>query len=218
MSELGRRARELLKELKSYGPGTLSPYNEELVRLIFSEIDEHNAQTEAIVSELRRKQAEAEAEGATPQQEVDEMTATTMCLHYECIKRNKRLLLIYMNERMQRLKEMRWTLRALPEAQKARCCQSEIQFYNEYSRALQTYMSKSEGVGMDLTLDTRPPKDTFVNVRGLKDAGEVILSYGRATVLVGTTISLPAEEAEPLLRDGTVELVDWDDGFGRNCS
>ncbi len=26
------------------------------------------------------------------------------------------------------------------------------QFYNEYSRALQTYMSKSEGVGMDLTL------------------------------------------------------------------
>lgn len=66
--------------------------------------------------------------------------------------------------------------------------------------------------------DTRPPKDTFVNVRGLKDSGEVILSYGRATVLVGTTISLPAEEAEPLLRDGTVEMVDWDDGFGRNCS
>ncbi len=28
---------------------------------------------------------------------------------------------------MQRLREMRWTQRALPDAQKARCCQSEIQ-------------------------------------------------------------------------------------------
>jgi hypothetical protein len=64
--------------------------------------------------------------------------------------------------------------------------------------------------------DTRPPKDTFVNVRGLKDSGEVILSYGRATILSGTIVSLPSEEAEPLIRDGTVELVEWDDGFGRN--
>ncbi|GLI68790.1 hypothetical protein VaNZ11_013284 [Volvox africanus] len=211
MSELGRRARELLKELKSYGNRDLSPYNEELVRLIFSEVDEHNAQTEAIVSELRRQQ-----EGVEEGQEVDEAIATTMCLHYECIKRNKRMLLIYMNERMQRLREMRWTLRALPEAQKARCCQSEIQFYNDYSRVLSVYMSRAEGLGMDLTLDTRPPKDTFVNVRGLKDAGEVIISYGRATILNGTIISLPSEEAEPLIRDGTVEVVEWDDGFGRN--
>ena len=44
-------------------------------------------------SELRRKQ---QVDGAEAQQEVDEETATTMCLHYECIKRNKRLLLIYM--------------------------------------------------------------------------------------------------------------------------
>ncbi|GIL72573.1 hypothetical protein Vretimale_4307 [Volvox reticuliferus] len=211
MSELGRRARELLKELKSYGSHDLSPYNEELVRLIFSEVDEHNAHTETIVSELRRRQ-----EGGEEGQDVDEATATTMCLHYECIKRNKRMLLIYMNERMQRLRDMRWILRALPEAQKARCCQSEIQFYNDYSRVLSAYMSRAEGVGMDLTLDTRPPKDTFVNVRGLKDAGEVILSYGRATILNGTIISLPSEEAEPLIRDGTVEVVEWDDGFGRN--
>ncbi|PNH12272.1 putative DNA replication complex GINS protein PSF1 [Tetrabaena socialis] len=212
MSELGRRARDLLKELKSYGPQTLSPYNEELIRLIFSEVDEHNAQTEAIVGEMRRRQQE----GEEAQTDAYEATATTMCLHYECVKRNKRLLLIYMNERMQRLRHMRWTQRALPDAQKARCCQSEIQFYNDYSRVLSTYMSRLEGVGMDLTLDTKPPKDTFVNVRCLKAAGEVILSYGRATILPGTTISLPAEEAEPLIRDGTVELVEWDDGYGRN--
>ncbi|KAG2499141.1 hypothetical protein HYH03_002724 [Edaphochlamys debaryana] len=211
MSALAARARDLLKELKSYSSDTLSPYNEELVRLTFSEIDEHNAQTEAIVSEMRRRQQE----GEEPQQ-VDEVTATTMCLHYECIKRNKRLLLIYMNERMQRLRDMRWTQRALPETQKARCCQSEIQFYNDYSRVLSTYMSRAEGVGMDLTLDTKPPKDMAVTVRGLKDAGEVVLSYGRATILTGTTISIPAEEAEPLIRDGTVELVEWDDGYGRN--
>lgn len=82
-SDLGRRARELVQELKSYDSRSLSPYNvsactkplfpahsgfgaqissvistrppscgpaqEEMVRLVFSEVDEHNAQTEAIV-------------------------------------------------------------------------------------------------------------------------------------------------------------------------
>lgn len=45
--------------------------------------------------EMRRLQEEEGAE-----QQVDELTATTMCLHYECIKRNKRLLLIYMCVRL----------------------------------------------------------------------------------------------------------------------
>lgn len=211
-SELGRRARELVQELKSYDKRTLPPFNEELVRVVFNEVDEHNAQTEAIVSELRRKQ---QVDG-TEVQQVDDETATTMCLHYECIKRNKRLLLIYMMERMNRLKDMRWTLRSLPDSQKSRCCQSEVQFYSDYSRALESYMSKADGMGMDLTLDMKPPKDRCLTVRCLKDAGEVILSYGRATMVRGSTISLPLDEAEPLILEGVVEALDWDDGYGKN--
>ncbi len=69
--------------------------------------------------------------------------------------------------------------------------------------------------------DTTPPKDTFVNVRGLKDVGEVTTTFGRATILYGTTLSLPVEEAEPLLRDGTVEQVRAEKWRGwdkiRNC-
>ncbi len=50
-----------------------------------------HAHLRAACSALR--QGQQEGEEPPP---VDELTATTMCLHYECIKRNKRLLLIYM--------------------------------------------------------------------------------------------------------------------------
>lgn len=63
----------------------------------------------------------------------------------------------------------------------------------------------------------KPPKDRCMTVRCLKDAGEVILSYGRATMVRGSTVSLPVDEAEPLVREGVVEPIDWDEwGYGKN--
>uniref|UniRef100_A0A7S0YKN5 GINS subunit domain-containing protein n=1 Tax=Polytomella parva TaxID=51329 RepID=A0A7S0YKN5_9CHLO len=207
MSELCRRGRELLQELKSYDRFTLSPFNEEIIRLIFQEIEEHDGLTKEIVAKFRQQQENID------DPVYDGVVATTLCAHYESIKRNKRCLLIYMAERMERLKAFRWELRRLPEDQASRCCPQELQFYSEYDKVLTSYMSKEEGVGMDLTLDCVPPKDSLVTVRGLRDIGERIFSFGAVQISRGGLFHLPLDEAEPLIRAGDVAQVQWSSGF-----
>lgn len=59
--------------------------------------------------------------------------------------------------------------------------------------------------------DATPPKDVNVLVRALKDHGERIFAFGRATVRTDKTFYLPADEAEPLIKEGIVERIPhWD--------
>jgi hypothetical protein len=58
--------------------------------------------------------------------------------------------------------------------------------------------------------DQTPPKDPSIEVRVLKDYGEVFLSLGRANLKKGTVHLLPRTEAEPLIREGVLESVAHD--------
>lgn len=56
--------------------------------------------------------------------------------------------------------------------------------------------------------DMRPPKGNNVVVKVLESQGEMMFSFGQANLSRGTLHNLPAEEAEPLIREGSVELLD----------
>lgn len=56
--------------------------------------------------------------------------------------------------------------------------------------------------------DVRPPKTNNVLVKVLEDQGDMMFSFGQANLLKGTLHLLPVEEAEPLIREGSVEAVD----------
>ena len=77
-------------------------------------------------------------------------------------------------------------------------------------------MSKSDLSGVDTdqlcpkTQDQTPPKDPSIEVRVLKDYGEVFLTLGRANLKKGTVHLLPRTEAEPLIREGVLESVAHD--------
>ena len=58
--------------------------------------------------------------------------------------------------------------------------------------------------------DQTPPKDPSIEVRVLKDYGEVFLTLGRANLKKGTVHLLPRTEAEPLIREGVLESVAHD--------
>ena len=58
--------------------------------------------------------------------------------------------------------------------------------------------------------DQTPPKDPSIEVRVLKNYGEVFLSLGRANLKKGTVHLLPRTEAEPLIREGVLESVAHD--------
>ena len=53
----------------------------------------------------------------------------------------------------------------------------------------------------------RPPKSNNVLVKVLESQGDMMFSFGQATLSRGTLHNLPVEDAEPLIREGSVELV-----------
>ncbi|KAJ9527221.1 hypothetical protein QJQ45_025502 [Haematococcus lacustris] len=209
MAAFGQRGVSLLKEIVNHEPDTLSAYNEEVVRLVLSEVHEHEAQVRHIVSLSAQQQADTNEEEAGASAHFDNPAdSVALVIHHESMIRNKRLLLSYMLQRMDRLKTVRWKHRQLPGSVSEACSPQEREFYRAYDKLLTKYMSHHEGVGHDLTLECQPPRDNAVHVRVLKDAGVRLFSFGRLALHEGALIKLPVDEAEPLIAAGLVHLHD----------
>ena len=122
--------------------------------------------------------------------------------------RNKRAMLVYLNERMNRVKELRWEIgTGLPESASANLSHSERNFFTKYSENLNEYM---RAVDLNLTLDLEPPRHHKIKVRCLEDRGELFTRDGFVDLRKNTVHLLWREEAEPLIREGVLEQLDDD--------
>ncbi|KAK8725451.1 hypothetical protein OTU49_010863 [Cherax quadricarinatus] len=85
-----------------------------------------------------------------------------------------------------------------------------VQWFSRYNKNLAAYMrSLGEGTGLDLTQDTKPPKNLYVEVRCLKDYGEFEIEEGDIVVLQkNTTHYLPMSHCQHLIRQGILEHVE----------
>ena len=139
-----------------------------------------------------------------------EAEATEVMVYHTSILRNKRLLMAYVKKRIDILRELRWTHGVLPEQVKSNLTPQEQHFFKEYSKLLSKYMrSTSMGcVGLDLTADPEPPNDPYIQVRVMKDHGEVTFSSGSVTLREGLSLWLLREEAHTFLQEGVISPVD----------
>jgi GINS complex subunit 1 len=130
----------------------------------------------------------------------DPAAACSLLVDHLCMRRNKRCLLAYHRVRVDRLEEMCWNGQdALDGAiqnqhQATRSGQAptgtlgsdaggssslspeEEEYVRRYGDLLAAY--KGEWTDIDLTGSLEPPRDLFVDVRVLKDAGEIQTEYG----------------------------------------
>lgn len=122
------------------------------------------------------------------------------------LQRNVRCVLSYLFNRLQKLKEIRWHLGPILTADiKESLTEPEIQWFNNYSKLLSTYMM-SVGDGINLTADMKPPKSLFIEVRCIMDHGKFELENGEVILLQKNSIHyLPRAECEQLIRQGVLE-------------
>ena len=136
-------------------------------------------------------------------------TATGLLIRHQSILRNKQCLLAYVNERMRRIKGLRWTIGAkLPEHIEANMSPSERQFFSDYDANLRQYIGDiSVETDLDLTVDMLPPKDPWIEVRVLEDAGREIATEhsGVRNFRKNTMHFLDRRDAEPLINQGILE-------------
>lgn len=128
--------------------------------------------------------------------------ACALLVDHLCTRRNKRCLLAYHRVRAEKLEEMCWTGVDVLEQQlpyssgednasagfgvgvgtgagnnsHSSLSPEEEEYFRLYSDLLAAY--KGQWTDIDLTGSVEPPTDLFIDVRVLKDAGEIQTEYG----------------------------------------
>lgn len=152
---------------------TLPPYAPELVRSITREIRELNTSYEPLFTAISSGSENSPAPA----------TITTMFIDNLCMRRNKRCLLAYHRVRSTRLESEIWEGRDVleengdeAEAESASLSPEEEEYVQEYTELVASLKGQWEDI--DLGGSLIPPRELFVDVRVLKDAGEIQTEYG----------------------------------------
>ena len=183
---------EMLRETKAGGL-TLPRFNDESVRTVVGESKELFKLLEGMMD-------------STPLDQLPEAVKVACKVHNATIKRNKRCALAYVESRASRIKRLRWEIGPLlPEDILRNLSNSEKTFLSEYDKLLTDYKTNT---CVDVTADLSPPKGILVQVRVLRDVGEVIFEESGAVNLVrGTTHTLRRRDVESLVLQGYLEEI-----------
>lgn len=162
----------------------------------------------------------------------DPAVACALLVDHLCMRRNKRCLLAYHRVRTEKLEELCWTGVDVLEQQRpsdasedrgpvqgtgghSSLSPEEEEYFRQYGDMLAAY--KGQWTDIDLTGSLEPPKDLFIDVRVLKDAGEIQTEYGYAMALLlrflpenltchGSVINL-TKNSQLYVRQGDVERL-----------
>lgn len=158
----------------------LPPYQTELVRSVTREIRDLDEDVNAIMEPF---------EGSFDPS-ANPATACTLLVDYMSMRRNKRCLLAYHRTRTDKLEELVWKgydivdlsgqqvrdKAGANEAGKSSLSPAEEEYVRSYGDLLAAY--KGQWTDIDLTGSLEPPRDLFIDVRVLKDAGTIETEYG----------------------------------------
>lgn len=131
----------------------------------------------------------------------DQAVACTLLVNHLSMRRNKRCLLAYHRTRTDKLEELVWNGSDIVDLSGQQVRETSIsngappaggdgstsslspqeeEYVRQYSDLLAAF--KGQWTDIDLTGSLQPPRDLFIDVRVLKDAGEIQTEYGYASL------------------------------------
>eukprot|EP00761_Pharyngomonas_kirbyi_P000354 gb/GECH01000354.1/.p1 GENE.gb/GECH01000354.1/~~gb/GECH01000354.1/.p1 ORF type:complete len:192 (+),score=41.45 gb/GECH01000354.1/:1-576(+) len=190
MSKPGAKGAQLVNELKQNL--WLPPYNEETIREILSEMQSEYADIYDI----------AHNEYIDPQ---DPSCAALLLLNHTAFMRNKRCISTYLHHRLLRLRQIRWnTGGTLPDLVNDNISTAEKDYFQAYSNLIGEYGAE---LNVDLGADVDPPKDVYIEVRALRDVGEITTATNVIQLRANQTFYMRRTDAEPYILQGILKQV-----------
>lgn len=153
-------------------------------------------------------------------------TACSVLVNHLCMRRNKRCLLAYHRVRSDKLEAMCWSGQDVLDQEQQRAGQQgngetsgmaseagnqsslspeEEEYVRQYSDMLAAY--KGQWTDIDLTGSLEPPRDLFIDVRVLKDAGEIQTEYGAITLTKNSQFYVRQGDVERLIAQGYLQKL-----------
>ncbi|MCJ1405561.1 DNA replication protein psf1 [Xylographa trunciseda] len=186
----------------------LPPYQTELVRAVAREVRELDKDVAYILVPFQ----------GSFNPSSDPATAVSLLVDHLCMRRDKRCLLAYHRVRADRLEEMCWNGQDVlgparrtgsgiesEGATASSLSPEEEEYVRQYSDMLAAY--KGQWTDIDLTGSLEPPRDLFIDVRVLKDAGEIQTEYGAITLTKNSQFYVKQGDVERLIAQGYLQKL-----------
>ncbi|KAF9328577.1 hypothetical protein BKA57DRAFT_475150 [Linnemannia elongata] len=127
---------------------------------------------------------------------------TKYLVHQTPLLRNKRILMAYHAQRIEKIKDLAWAYTSrLPDSLSRLLSPDEQVFFQEYERGCRNeYTSLEEFGELDLGLGMiQPPKEVFITVRVVRDCGDIVTDSGAVLSL--------RKDSEHFVKRGDVERL-----------
>ncbi|KAI0013459.1 DNA replication complex GINS protein PSF1 [Xylariaceae sp. FL0662B] len=196
----------------------LPPYQTEIVRAVTREVRDLDKDVANILEPFQGSFHPSD----------DQATACTLLVNHLSMRRNKRCLLAYHRTRTDRLEELVWKDYDVVDlaGQQVRegaggingaqnvahgdggtssLSPQEEDYVRQYSDLLAAY--KGQWTDIDLTGSLEPPRDLFIDVRVLKDAGEIQTEYGAITLTKNSQFYVRQGDVERLIAQGYLQKL-----------
>ncbi|KAF7587692.1 DNA replication protein psf1 [Aspergillus hancockii] len=210
--ELGNKLVQHAKRTQSLTH--LPPYQTELVRAVAREVRDLNRDVTHLLTPF----------SGTFNPSEQPAIACALLVDHLCMRRNKRCLLAYHRVRTEKLEELCWTgidvlEQQTPNAEEgsgsgvvgsqvgnhSSLSPEEEEYFRLYSDMLAAY--KGQWTDVDLTGGLEPPRDLFIDVRVLKDAGEIQTEYGVINLTKNSQLYVRQGDVERLIAQGFLERL-----------
>lgn len=203
-------------------------YQAELVKDIVKEVNELNQDVEYLT--------EQQQHGPSVSEEEDRINQCQLFVTHLSIRRNKRCLLAHQKLRADKMDEFSWLnidpltqaptsayapggrpaapavaldssaySSATTELSLDNLSHAEQEYFKNYQDLLIDY--KSNFADIDLSGDLEPPKSIFIDVRVLKDGGEVQTEYGVFNLIKDSQFYVRKSDVDRLIQQGFLEEI-----------
>jgi GINS complex subunit 1 len=142
-------------------------------------------------------------------------TACSLMVNHLSMRRNKRCLLAYHRTRTEKLERMIWsgqdifhntaTNKDTPANPSSSLSAEEELYAHQYAELLAQY--KGQWTDIDLTGSLEPPREIFVDIRVLRDAGEIQTEYGSLNLTKNSQFFVRKGDVESLIAIGYVQVL-----------
>lgn len=198
----GDLAMKLIADSKrTIGLDHLPPYQSELVRAVTREINALEVDQQARLNEV------GGAANFVHSQHPE--AAVGILVQHLAKQRNKRCLMAYHRLRTDRIDDLCWSeqlnIHGKSEKDTDSLGPDEMEYARRYNELLAAY--KGQWTDVDLTGSLEPPKDLYIDVRVLKDAGEIQTEYGTITLTKNSSFFVRSSDVERLIRQGYLQKL-----------
>lgn len=221
----GDLANKLILEAKRTSNLTeISLYQHELVKGIVQEMADLNRDVEYLDEQQKMQEEQYEE----MEEEVNKVNQCQLFVTHLSMRRNKRCLLAYEKLRADKIDEFTWlNIDPILNSDAHRLSRRETDYKPSYSginnlifenlsHAEQEYFKlyqdlvldyKSSISDIDLSGDLEPPTDIFIDVRVLKDGGEVQTEYGVFNLIKDSQFYVRKSDVDRLIQQGYLEEI-----------